>query len=173
MGSPPMASIPNGEAMRNSLAVNLTGGGGTAGRRGPGCYCVASWCPASGTPIATAATAAAAASTNGQRAEAKAKRLWAGLRPFGPLPAPRRLPAVPSRPADGVTMCARAREPGERLVSQPVARDVHFERVVGARETAQERLFDDALEGNPARCARQHALSRPSGSSSRCSTCPA
>jgi glucose-6-phosphate 1-dehydrogenase len=59
---------------------------------------------------------------------------------------------------DGVTVCVQAKEPGERLVSHPVELEVDFERVFGARQQAYQRLLGDALEGNPARFARQDGV---------------
>jgi glucose-6-phosphate 1-dehydrogenase len=61
-------------------------------------------------------------------------------------------------PGDGVTLCVQAKEPGERLVSHPVELQVDFERVFGARQEAYQRLLGDALEGNPARFARQDGV---------------
>jgi len=59
---------------------------------------------------------------------------------------------------DGVTVCVQAKEPGERLVSRPVELEVDFGRVFGPRQEAYQRLLDDALEGNPARFARQDGV---------------
>lgn len=59
---------------------------------------------------------------------------------------------------DGVTVCVQAKEPGQRLVSHPVELQVDFERVFGARQQAYQRLLGDALEGNPARFARQDGV---------------
>ncbi len=61
-------------------------------------------------------------------------------------------------PSDGVTVCVQAKEPGEQLVSHPVELQVDFERVFGARQQAYQRLLGDALEGNPARFARQDGV---------------
>jgi glucose-6-phosphate 1-dehydrogenase len=61
-------------------------------------------------------------------------------------------------PGDGVTVCVQAKEPGGRLVSRPVELEVDFERVFGARQQAYQRLLGDALEGNPARFARQDGV---------------
>jgi glucose-6-phosphate 1-dehydrogenase len=55
-------------------------------------------------------------------------------------------------------VCVQAKEPGERLVSHPVELQVDFERVFGARQQAYQRLLGDALEGNPARFARQDGV---------------
>ena len=59
---------------------------------------------------------------------------------------------------DGVTLCVQAKEPGEALISHPVGLDVDFERVFGSRQEAYVRLVGDALEGNPARFARQDGV---------------
>jgi glucose-6-phosphate 1-dehydrogenase len=59
---------------------------------------------------------------------------------------------------DGVTLCVQAKEPGEALISHPVGLDVDFERVFGSRQEAYVRLLGDALEGNPARFARQDGV---------------
>ena len=59
---------------------------------------------------------------------------------------------------DGVTVCVQAKEPGERLVSHPVELQVDFERVFGSRQQAYQRLLGDALDGNPARFARQDGV---------------
>jgi glucose-6-phosphate 1-dehydrogenase len=59
---------------------------------------------------------------------------------------------------DGVTVSMQAKEPGERLVSRPVALDVDFQHVFGTRREAYERLLGDALDGNPARFARQDGV---------------
>jgi glucose-6-phosphate 1-dehydrogenase len=61
-------------------------------------------------------------------------------------------------PSDGVMVCVQAKEPGQRLVSHPVELEVDFERVFGARQQAYQRLLGDALEGNPARFARQDGV---------------
>jgi glucose-6-phosphate 1-dehydrogenase len=59
---------------------------------------------------------------------------------------------------DGVSLSVQAKEPGERLVSHPVELDVDFERVLGARHEAYERLLLDALDANPARFAREDSV---------------
>ena len=61
-------------------------------------------------------------------------------------------------PADGVTLCVQAKQPGDRLVSHPVELDVDFERVFGTRQQPYQRLLGDALDGNPARFARQDGV---------------
>jgi glucose-6-phosphate 1-dehydrogenase len=59
---------------------------------------------------------------------------------------------------DGVSLSVQAKQPGERLVSHSVELDVNFERALGARQEAYERLLGDALQGNPARFARQDSV---------------
>ena len=59
---------------------------------------------------------------------------------------------------DGVTLGLQAKEPGERLVSRPVGLDIDFQRFLGSRHEAYERLLGDALEGNPSRFARQDGV---------------
>jgi glucose-6-phosphate 1-dehydrogenase len=59
---------------------------------------------------------------------------------------------------DGVTLCVQAKEPGEALTSHPVDLDVDFERLFGARQEAYVRLLGDALDGNPARFAREDGV---------------
>ena len=59
---------------------------------------------------------------------------------------------------DGVTISLSAKAPGEDLITQPVDLDVDFEQVFGTRHEAYERLLGDALEGFPARFARQDSV---------------
>lgn len=61
---------------------------------------------------------------------------------------------------DGVSLSVQAKEPGERLVSRPVDLDVDFAGVLGARQEAYERLLGDAIEGSPARFAREDGVER-------------
>jgi glucose-6-phosphate 1-dehydrogenase len=56
---------------------------------------------------------------------------------------------------DGVTLRVQAKQPGEQLTTHPVNLDVSFGTALGARQDAYERLIGDAIEGNPARFARQ------------------
>ncbi|HZQ57621.1 MAG TPA: glucose-6-phosphate dehydrogenase [Acidimicrobiales bacterium] len=56
---------------------------------------------------------------------------------------------------DGVTMRLQAKQPGERLKTHPIDLDVSFGTALGARQDAYERLIGDAIDGNPARFARQ------------------
>jgi glucose-6-phosphate 1-dehydrogenase len=59
---------------------------------------------------------------------------------------------------DGVTLTVQAKEPGERLVTEPVDLDVDFQRVLGPRAAAYERLLVDAIDGNPSRFAREDSV---------------
>ncbi len=59
---------------------------------------------------------------------------------------------------DGVTFSVQAKAPGESLISQSVDLDVDFKDALGARQEAYERLLGDAIEGNPARFAREDGV---------------
>ncbi len=59
---------------------------------------------------------------------------------------------------DGVTISMQAKEPGDRLVSRTVGLDVDFHHALGPRREAYERLLGDALDGNPARYAREDGV---------------
>jgi glucose-6-phosphate 1-dehydrogenase len=56
---------------------------------------------------------------------------------------------------DGVTFRVQAKQPGERMLTRPVDLDVSFNAALGVRQEAYERLIGDAMDGNPARFARQ------------------
>ncbi|HVM64364.1 MAG TPA: glucose-6-phosphate dehydrogenase [Acidimicrobiales bacterium] len=56
---------------------------------------------------------------------------------------------------DGVTMRVQAKQPGDQLTTHPINLDVSFGTALGARQDAYERLIGDAIDGNPARFARQ------------------
>jgi glucose-6-phosphate 1-dehydrogenase len=56
---------------------------------------------------------------------------------------------------DGVTLRVQAKQPGEQLTTHPINLDVSFGTALGARQDAYERLIGDAIDGNPARFARQ------------------
>jgi glucose-6-phosphate 1-dehydrogenase len=56
---------------------------------------------------------------------------------------------------DGVTLRVQAKQPGEKMTTHPVDLDVSFGTALGARQDAYERLIGDAIDGNPARFARQ------------------
>jgi glucose-6-phosphate 1-dehydrogenase len=56
---------------------------------------------------------------------------------------------------DGVTLKVQAKQPGEKMTTHPIDLDVSFGTALGVRQDAYERLIGDALDGNPARFARQ------------------
>jgi len=58
-------------------------------------------------------------------------------------------------PDDGVTLGLQAKRPGEALLSQPVELELCYERFLGERHEAYERLLDDAVAGNAGRFARE------------------
>lgn len=60
--------------------------------------------------------------------------------------------------SDGVSLRMEAKEPGDRLVSHGVDLDVDFQHALGQRQDAYERLLGDAVEGNPARFAREDGV---------------
>jgi glucose-6-phosphate 1-dehydrogenase len=59
---------------------------------------------------------------------------------------------------DGVTLHLQAKQPGDQLVSQPIDLDVSYERALGEREEAYQRLLEDALEGDRRRFGRADSL---------------
>lgn len=61
------------------------------------------------------------------------------------------------RPAS-VTLSVQAKRPGQGLTTQTVDLDVDFEAALGRVQEAYERLLDDAIEGNPARFAREDGV---------------
>ncbi|MGM0385313.1 MAG: glucose-6-phosphate dehydrogenase [Actinomycetota bacterium] len=84
---------------------------------------------------------------------------------------PRMLFAGPGQPAPhanllrfrlgrraGVTMSVQAKQPGQGLTAQTVDLDVDFDTALGRVQEAYERLLDDAIEGNPARFAREDGV---------------
>ena len=56
---------------------------------------------------------------------------------------------------DGVTLNLQAKKPGEGMLTHQIGLDVSFGAALGARQDAYERLIGDAIDGNPARFARQ------------------
>jgi glucose-6-phosphate 1-dehydrogenase len=56
---------------------------------------------------------------------------------------------------DGVTLHLQAKQPGERMVTHQIALEVSFRAALGVRQEAYERLIGDAIDGNPARFARE------------------
>ena len=59
---------------------------------------------------------------------------------------------------DGVTLHLQAKEPGDQLVTQPIDLDVSYDRALGVREEAYQRLLEDALEGDRRRFGRADSL---------------
>jgi glucose-6-phosphate 1-dehydrogenase len=56
---------------------------------------------------------------------------------------------------DGATLSLQAKQPGERMTTQPVDLNVSFGTALGQRRDAYERLLGDAMEGNQSRFARE------------------
>src|SRR4029079_8866735 len=59
---------------------------------------------------------------------------------------------------DGVTFTLQAKTPGPHLDSQNVDVAVDFAAALGERREAYERLLDDAMAGEPRRCAREDVV---------------
>jgi glucose-6-phosphate 1-dehydrogenase len=59
---------------------------------------------------------------------------------------------------DGVTLHLQAKAPGDQLVTQPIDLDVSYDRALGHREAAYQRLLEDALEGDRRRFGRADSL---------------
>jgi glucose-6-phosphate 1-dehydrogenase len=59
---------------------------------------------------------------------------------------------------DGVTFHLSAKAPGDRLITQPIDLDVSYERALGARAEAYQRLLEDAVEGDRRRFGRADTL---------------
>jgi glucose-6-phosphate 1-dehydrogenase len=51
-----------------------------------------------------------------------------------------------------------SKEPGERMVSQPVDLAVEYEEVFGRRQEAYQRLLEDAMDGDPRRFGRADTI---------------
>jgi glucose-6-phosphate 1-dehydrogenase len=61
---------------------------------------------------------------------------------------------------EGVTMRLSAKAPGDELHTRMVDLDVDFDRALGARRDAYERLLEDAIEGDARRFARADAVAQ-------------
>lgn len=61
-------------------------------------------------------------------------------------------------PDDAVTLRLQAKQPGERIVSQPVDLGLKYEHALGVRHEAYERLLEDALIGDATRFAREDGV---------------
>ncbi len=77
--------------------------------------------------------------------------------PDGPDPEPNRIRFRIS-PTDGVVLHMFSKEPGERMVSEPVDLAVEYEEVFGRRQEAYQRLLEDAMEGDPRRFGRADTI---------------
>jgi glucose-6-phosphate 1-dehydrogenase len=77
--------------------------------------------------------------------------------PDGPAPEPNRIRFRIS-PTDGVVLHLFSKEPGERMVSQPVDLAVEYEEVFGRRQEAYQRLLEDAMDGDPRRFGRADTI---------------
>lgn len=60
--------------------------------------------------------------------------------------------------SDGVTLSVQAKVPGARTVTQPVGLTVDFDKALGHRQEAYQRLLDDAMEGSRHRFAREDTI---------------
>ena len=77
--------------------------------------------------------------------------------PDGPAPEPNRIRFRIS-PTDGVVLHMFSKEPGERMISEPVDLAVEYEEVFGRRQEAYQRLLEDAMEGDPRRFGRADTI---------------
>jgi glucose-6-phosphate 1-dehydrogenase len=59
---------------------------------------------------------------------------------------------------DGVTLHLSAKAPGDQLVTQPIDLDVSFDKALGHREEAYQRLLEDAMAGDRRRFGRADSL---------------
>ena len=60
--------------------------------------------------------------------------------------------------SDGVTLSVQAKVPGARTVTQPVGLTVDFDKALGHRQEAYQRLLDDAMTGSRHRFAREDTI---------------
>jgi glucose-6-phosphate 1-dehydrogenase len=59
---------------------------------------------------------------------------------------------------DGVSLSVQAKSPGAQTITSPVDLSVDFDRALGHRQEAYERLLDDALDGRLHRFAREDTI---------------
>jgi len=59
---------------------------------------------------------------------------------------------------DGVSLSVQAKSPGAQAITAPVDLNVDFDRALGHRQEAYERLLDDALDGRLHRFAREDTI---------------
>src|SRR5205085_7302163 len=62
---------------------------------------------------------------------------------------------------EGVTMHLSAKAPGDELTTRGVDLNVDFDKALGGRRDAYERLIEDAIEGDAKRFARSDAVAEP------------
>ncbi len=77
--------------------------------------------------------------------------------PDSPAPEPNRLRFRIS-PDDGVVLHLFSKEPGDRMVAEPLDLAVEYEAVYGQRHDAYRRLLEDALEGDQRRFGRADTI---------------
>ena len=77
--------------------------------------------------------------------------------PGCPNPQPNRIRFRIS-PTDGVILHLFSKEPGDRMVSEPVDLAVEYEEVFGHRQDAYLRLLEDAMAGDPRRFGRADTI---------------
>jgi glucose-6-phosphate 1-dehydrogenase len=59
---------------------------------------------------------------------------------------------------DGMLLHLQAKAPGDELLTQPVDLEVSYDRALGHRKAAYQRLLEDAMEGDPRRFGRADGL---------------
>ncbi|HEY4377905.1 MAG TPA: glucose-6-phosphate dehydrogenase [Acidimicrobiales bacterium] len=59
---------------------------------------------------------------------------------------------------DGVDLHLHAKKPGDELETQPVDLEVNYDKALGRREEAYQRLLEDAMAGDARRFGREDAL---------------
>jgi len=59
---------------------------------------------------------------------------------------------------DGVTLHLYAKAPGDQLTTQPIDLDVSYDKALGRRAEAYQRLLEDAMEGDRRRFGRADSL---------------
>jgi glucose-6-phosphate 1-dehydrogenase len=77
--------------------------------------------------------------------------------PDSPEPQPNRLRFRVS-PQDGIVLHLFSKEPGDRMVSEPVDLAVEYEKVFGHRQDAYQRLLEDAIVGDHRRFGRADTI---------------
>ncbi|MDQ2825454.1 MAG: glucose-6-phosphate dehydrogenase, partial [Actinomycetota bacterium] len=60
--------------------------------------------------------------------------------------------------ADGVKLHLHAKKPGDELIPEPVELSVSYDKALGPRAEAYQRLLEDAMDGDARRFGREDAL---------------